>query len=252
MRARIAASGFFAWFLLGCGGSSAITPPSPTPTSPSPAAPSPNRAPEILSVNITPSLGVVGLTTFMAHVDARDPDGDRLSIVWSDVVRRPVGDSADVTFKAGQDVRAPLTVTVTDAKGGTASTTVDFIAGDITCGSCAGYVEFGPKPLQYFGMQLSGTGTGRVTGTIIDYGDPVTFHFGTTDPAEPGQIDASGRFRIRFKFPLYGGDFVFDGQIVPYDKPRDGAFENNYVFTGRVIGGEFDGHTVTFGERPRY
>ena len=252
MRARITASCFFACLLLGCGGTSTTTPASPPPTSPSPAAPSPNRAPEILSVSVTPSLGVVGLTTFRAHVDARDPDGDPLSIVWSDAGRRRIGDSADLAFQAGHEVGSPLTVTVTDGKGGTATTKADFIAGDITCGSCAGYVDFGPKPLQYFGMQLSGTRTGMVTGTIVDYNDPRTYRFGTTDPAEPGRIDASGRFRIRFKFPLYGGDFVFDGQLMPYDKPREGAFENNYVFAGRVIGGKFDGHTVTFGERPRY
>ena len=250
MRAHIAASCVFASFLLGCGGTSTVTPASPTPTPPSPPAPSPNRAPETLSVSITPSLGVVGLTTFKAHVDARDPDGDPLSIVWSDVARRPVGDNADLTFKAGHDVGSPLTVTVTDGKGGTATTKADFIAGDITCGSCAGYFDFGPNPLRYFGMQLRGTGT-TVTGSITDY-NVYPYQVGTTDPAGPGQIDDSGRFRIRFKFPLYGGDFVFDGQLVPYDKPRDVAFENNYVFTGRVIGGKFDGHTVTFGERPRY
>lgn len=242
MLRRISGPCLFASFLLGCGGTSTIT---PMPTSPA----SPNRAPQILSASISPPLGVVGLTTFKAHVDAQDPDGDPLSIVWSDGARRPIGDRVDLTFTSGHDLMPPLTVTVTDGKGGIATARADFIAGDISCGSCKGF--FGPDPLHYFAMRLSSTGT-TVTGTITDYNDYRTYQVGTTDPAEPGQIDDAGRFRIRFQLPFYGGNFVFLGQLVPYDKPRIGEFENNYVFTGRVIGGTFDGHTVTFGESARY
>src|SRR6059036_6051 len=112
MRVRIALSCVSIWFLLGChGGTSTITPASPTPISPSPGPVAPNEAPRIVAAAIAPSLGVVGLTTFTAHVEARDPDGDPLSIAWSDGAGHVVSDAQDVTFKAGA-VLAPLTVRV--------------------------------------------------------------------------------------------------------------------------------------------
>jgi hypothetical protein len=242
MRAGIAASSFLAGLLLGCGGTSTTTPASPTP---SPTA-SPNQAPQIVSATVTPSAGIVGLTTFAAHVDARDPDGDPLSISWSDGARRLVGQTADLTFQAGHDVVAPLTVTVTDSKGVTATAKADFLAGDINCHTyCEGF--FGPEQnLDRFYLYLISTST-RVTGTIKD---SRTYEVGSTDPAEPGSIDAAGRFRVRFNFPLYGGDFVFEGQLAP-SKPLE-PFLTNYMFTGRVIGGRLDGHTVTFGEHSPY
>jgi hypothetical protein len=57
-------------FLLACQRGPAVS----TPTTPTPNAPASNQPPQIASATITPSLGVFGLTTFTAHVDARDPD----------------------------------------------------------------------------------------------------------------------------------------------------------------------------------
>ena len=67
--------------------------------------------------------------------------------------------------------------------------------------------------------------------------------------AERSSIPISRR---RFKFAPYGGDFVFEGQLAPYDKPLVGMFLSNYAFSGRVIGGRFNGQTVTFGEHNPY
>jgi hypothetical protein len=73
-------------------------------------------------------------------------------------------------------------------------------------------------------------------------------------PAWTGHVDAdhADAERSRFKFAPYGGDFVFEGQLVPYDKPLVGMFLSNYAFSGRVIGGQFNGQTVTFGEHNPY
>jgi hypothetical protein len=250
MRAGTAGSCLFSWFLLGCGGMSTTTPVSPSPT---PA--SPNHAPEILSATVTPAVGVVGLTTFTAHVDARDPDGDPLSITWtdgdplsirwSDGSRFIIGHNADLTFEATDDLHPPLTVMVTDGKGGTIAAKVDYVAGDLN-GFYDGF--FGPDlhGLAYY-MHLTRSGT-TIAGTISDFGGTV----GAIDPAEPGTIDGNGRIRIRFKFAPFGGDFVFEGRLVPYDKPLVGMFLANYAFTGRVIGGKFNGQTFTFGVHNPY
>jgi len=195
-------------------------------------------------------MGVVGLTTFTAHVDTVDPDGDPISIVWSDPFGQ-VGTGAELTFKAG-DVRQPFTVTVTDGKGGVASEKVTFVAGTIN-GAYDGNI--GPAlGGEYFFMLLQRTGT-TITGTLADYKYETEDHHyqvGTVDPGDPGRIDADGRFRLRFKFAPYGGDFAFEGQMVPYDKPITGRFLTDYAFSGRVIGGQFNGQTVIFGEHNPY
>jgi hypothetical protein len=144
-----------------------------TPTTPTPNAPASNQPPQIASATITPSLGVFGLTTFTAHVDARDPDADPISIAWSDA-SGPVVDTAELTFKAGA-LRAPLTVTIADGRGGIASTKVSFVAGDMN-GVYDGF--FGPEGhgLEYFFMRLTRTGE-TITpteSTVVEFCSPAS------------------------------------------------------------------------------
>jgi hypothetical protein len=232
--------------MIACGGGT----PAPAPTAPTSPTPSPNQTPQIVSATISPSLGVRDLTTFTAHVDARDPDADPLSVSWSGLGTGTVGTSADLTFKAGEQ-GAPLTVRVTDSKGATASAKIDFVVGDLNRSFDGYWGGIGDAGHGFnFFMDLVRTGT-TVTGTFTDYLDHS--HHGSVDSAEPGQIDAQGRFRIRFKVTSVG-DFTFTGQLVPYayGSPVAGMFLSNYAGTGRVTGGEFDGRSFTFGEHNPY
>jgi hypothetical protein len=222
--------------MIACGGGS----PAPTPTSPTPPAPSANQSPQILSATVSPSLGVQDLTTFTAHVEARDPDADPFSISWSSPVLGTVGTNADLSFKSS--VGSPLTVTVTDSKGASASAKVQVVVADLNR-DYDGY--FGKDGHGFdFSMHLTRTGT-VVTGTFTDLTDHG--HEGIVDPAGPGQIDAEGRFRIRFKLGSVG-DFTVVGQLVPNDRPVPDPFLSNWKGTGFVTGGQFAGRSFTFGE----
>lgn len=227
-------------FMIACGGGSLA----PTPTSPTPPAPSSNQSPQILSATASPSLGVQDLTTFTAHVEARDPDADPLSVSWSSPLLGTVGTNADLSFKS--NVGSPLTVTVTDSKGASASAKVHVVVADLNW-YYDGY--FGNDGHGFdFSMHLTRTGT-IVTGTFTDYTDHR--HQGIVDPAGPGQIDAEGRFRIRFKLGSVG-DFTLVGQLVPHDQPFPDQFFSNWRGTGFVTGGQFDGRSFTFGEHNSY
>jgi hypothetical protein len=116
-----------------CGGSNGST----SPTVPSPSPTGINRPPEIVAASVTPATGGWHyLTTFSAHIDARDPDGDRLTYAWTDWKGQPVDGAfsnggADVSFTAQgfqtpQKNVGPLTIIVTDARGGSSSTKIEF------------------------------------------------------------------------------------------------------------------------------
>jgi hypothetical protein len=185
---------------------------------------------------------------FTAHVEARDPDADPLSVSWSGQGTGTVGTNVDLTFRAGE-TGGPLTVRVTDSKGATANTKVDFVVGDLNWYFDGYFGEIGDEGHGFdFSMHLARNGT-IVTGTFTDYRDHS--HHGIVDPAEPGQIDAQGRFRLRFKVTSVG-DFTFAGQLVPYKYPIAGVFQSNFAGAGRVTGGPFDGRSFTFGEHNPY
>jgi hypothetical protein len=230
--ARVAPTLFL---LCGCGANTPSVPTTPTPT------PSTNQAPQISSVTVSPALAVIGLATFTAHVDARDPDGDPLTYAWVAPGPKPVGaNSADLSFTAGE-AGAPLRITVTDNKGAAASGQVEFVAADLD-GLYDGY--FGSNQGLQFSMVLRRTGT-TVTGTFHEArGD----HNGVIDPAEPGTIDGAGNFRIRVKLGSLD-DMIFIGRLISRRDPR---FLSNFVGTGHVQGGGFDGQSFTFGFHDPY
>jgi outer membrane protein OmpA-like peptidoglycan-associated protein len=96
-------------------------PPPPPPSAPAPAA---NRPPTV-KARCEPCTTEVGKSVTVA-ADANDPDGDTLSYKWS-APAGTFGNAADrqTTFTCpGQPGGVPVTVTVTDGKGGTASDTV--------------------------------------------------------------------------------------------------------------------------------
>lgn len=99
----------------------APAPPAPAPVNPGPP---PNRPPTV-TVRCEPCTVQVGRASTVS-ADAQDPDGDTLSYKWGS----PTGSFANANNRQtewtapGQPGAVPLTVTVDDGKGGTASDTI--------------------------------------------------------------------------------------------------------------------------------
>ena len=232
--------------LVACSGAPAAT--TPAPTAPAPVAAVQNHQPTIVDASITPTFGIGQLTTFRAHVTATDPDGDPLSTAWSSN-SIPVGGTPDVEFTAcscrfqGSSIISPLTVTVSDTKGGRSTRSVGFIVAGLT-GHFDGYYDEGGD---LFIMDLTQTGN-AVTGTFVDVRRNRS---GVTDPAEPGRVEADGRFRLRFKLDSEP-DLVLTGQFAINPDPFVGRFLSGYVGTGVAFGGSHAGQTFIFGEHNPY
>jgi len=244
MLARLASMSGLTMMLAACGGAPAA--PAPVPTAPAPVPAAANRAPSILDASLTPTLGVAQLTTFHARVQAADPDGDPVSVTWSSW-NVPLGDQSELAFTPcgcrgpSPLISSPLDVAVSDGKGGRVTAKLDFIVAGLT-GSFDGYYDDGSGPL--FIMDLTQTGS-AATGTFYDVRRE---HRGTTDPADPGRIEADGHFTLRFKLPSEP-DFVLTGQFEPN---KTGRFLSAYIGKGRVIGGVYDGRTFIFGIHDSY
>jgi hypothetical protein len=248
MLGRLAAVAGALLVLAACSSRSAAVPASPTTPTP-PVSPPANHPPAIVEASITPALGVAQLTTFHAHVNAMDADTDPLAIAWSSY-NTALGEHPDLDFVAcgcrnpSPPIFSPVTVTVSDGKGGRTTTELGFIVAGLT-GSYDGYYDDGRGDL--FIMRLTQTGN-AVTGTFYDYRRD---RYGITDPAAPGHVEADGRFTVRFKLES-DPDFTLAGHFEPYPNPLSGAYLSNYVGVGRVIGGAHDGHSFIFGEHNPY
>ena len=230
-----------------CGDTRPPSSPTIPPTQP-PGASAPNQAPQITAATITPTLGVANVTTFRAHVEAIDADGDSLSFTWT-YLGTVVGRGKDLVFLpcfCRDDmpvIGSPILVIVTDARGGEATATVRFVGATLT-GAFDGY--FGEVGHGFdFGLRLTQEGN-RVTGTMVDR----AMHQGIVDTAQPGRIEADGRFEIRMKMQSVG-DFTMIGQLLPSNGPADGFFDG-FVGKGRIEGGLFDGRLFTFGSHDPY
>jgi hypothetical protein len=134
-------------------------------------------------------------------------------------------------------VYGPLTVTVTDSKGAKVSTQVNFVNATLN-GSFDGHFGDGNQSVQYFTLDLKQQGT-TITGIIHANGLQKT---GIVDPAQAGQIDATGHFRLRFKLEALD-DLTMSGQFVPDIGPAPDA---NYAGVGQGAGGAFDGQLFKF------
>ena len=214
MKERIAIIVFLC-SVVACGGGSTSTPTTPNPP------PQANRSPVVASVTVTPSFGVQDFGLFTFNASATDPDNDPLTYTWDISGNARSGSTAQAgPFTNGGTALA--TVTVSDGRGGTASSNVQFIVGTMT-GTWSGAV-LQSTALPSFTMVLT-QAVGVFSGTI-------------TTPVGNGQvgptgalatINASGQVTMRIKVAPFT-DFTMTGQM-------DG--------TGRTVTGSVQGSGFT-------
>jgi len=204
-----------------CGSHSSTT----TPTNPTPPTPQANRAPVITSVTVTPTFGVADLVTFNFAAIATDADGDTLSYSWNLAGNARTGTNVSIIF-ASPGGNGQGTVTVTDGKGGSASSSVNFVVGSMTG---RWVMTTAPAPLPGSSYQLSQSASGLVTGsfTLPGIGN------GNTDPAQPGQINAAGALTMRVKVAPFT-DFTITGTMDSSGTRISGSVSGS-GFTGQPV-----------------
>lgn len=212
--------------LAACGGGSSSSGSSgSSPTAPTPPVQT-NRAPVINSMNFAPAFGIANLTEFSFNASASDPDGDQVTYTW-DVAGNPsTGTNGRMTFSGGGNATAR--VTVSDARGATATDTRDFVVGSMTgrwVGSIPGYTNLN------FDLTQNGA---VVVGTFFEQ----YFGSGRVDPAQPGRIDGDGNVEMRFKLAVFS-DFTFKGRMDSTGRR----------ITGGVFGSGFTGQPFTMNKQ---
>jgi hypothetical protein len=213
-----------------CGGGSSPAPaPTPTPTPTPPPTPA-NRSPAISQLTVGPGSGLAFLTTFSGQATASDPDGDAVTYEWDlGDGTTATGSSVNKTYgTSGGEVTVKLTVS--DGKGGTASDTRT-----VRIDSMTGTWRVTFKEFPAIELKLTQDG-GVVTGTFVQLepGFTPAGTTGRTDPAEPGRIDATGKFELRFKVGIFL-DFYLRGTLDPSGRS----------FTGNAFNSGFDGMPFT-------
>ena len=184
-----------------CGSSNSTPPPTnPTP----PPTQQANRAPVITSVTANPTFGVADLVTFNFAAIATDADGDTLTYSWNLAGNTRTGANVAIIF-VSPGGNGQATVTVTDGKGGSATSSVNFVVGSM---QGRWVMTTGPAPLPNSSYQLSQSGSGLVTGSFSLPG----IGNGNTDPAQPGQINAAGALTMRVKIAPFT-DFTITGNM---------------------------------------
>jgi hypothetical protein len=204
------------------GGSSGTNTPTPTTPTPTPQA---NRAPVITSVTVNPSFGMADFVTFNFAAIASDLDGDSLTYSWNLAGNSRTGANASIIF-ASPGGNGQATVTVTDGKGGSASSSVNFVVGSM---SGRWIMTTGPAPLPGSSYQLTQSSSGLVTGTFSLPG----IGNGNTDPAQPGQINSAGALTMRIKVAPFT-DFTITGTMDSSGTRVSGSVSGS-GFTGQPI-----------------
>jgi len=100
-------------------------PPPPPPPTPAPAVPAPQNRPPTVRARCEPCTVEVGASSTVT-ADAQDPDGDTLTYRWSAPTGtfRNAADRQTPWTAPQQEGAVPVTVTVSDGRGGTASDSV--------------------------------------------------------------------------------------------------------------------------------
>lgn len=169
-----------------------------------PTPPASNRNPVISSATASPTFGIADLQVFNFSAIASDPDNDVLTYTWSIGGQSFPGANQQLVFgREGGSGTARVNLTVNDGRGGTATSSVDVIIGNMT-----GSWTIAAGDLQGTTFLLTQQPAGFVTGTFEIPG----LGPGTTDPAEPGRITAAGELTMRVKIGSFT-DFNMTGTM---------------------------------------
>jgi formylglycine-generating enzyme required for sulfatase activity len=197
-----------------------ISPPVPESTSPSTNALSPepapaNRAPTIRGISQSPAGIGLPPTEFTLSADGvADPNGDALTYVWNVAGESRRSTSATTTVTFGSPGTHPVSVTVTDAGGATATASTDVEVGTLTGTwniTCTGGPKAFPSFPTTFVARITQDGS-RVSGMIEGGGRSQTF------PA-PSSLENTIRSPRSVSFGVEGyynvwadrdGDFYFN------------------------------------------
>lgn len=182
----------------------------PTVTTPTPPTPA-NHNPVITSISVT-TMAVSGLTPVVMSAGATDEDGDALSYAWTFAGQTAA--TANVNTTLTGDGAVSVTLTVTDARGGTVSATRS-----VTLATMSGrwnMVYANGNACGPFGLStppvLTLIQNGRqVTGTLSSPGAWCNVPGGTSggiDPASPGEIDADGNVKMRIKVGAFNDSLI--------------------------------------------
>jgi hypothetical protein len=169
------------------------------PVVPSPLPVRSNSAP-VISAAVSPEFGIEQLTMFTARVEVRDPDGDGVTLTGRHCALLeespvPLTDGVGSISSTDRGCNG-FQLTATDARGARTEQWVSIHAVglslpyDLWIGT--------PPPGSAVGQEAHFIGSLKQSGTIVT-GDIFGMDVGVVDPDAPGTIDATGRFRIRFK-----------------------------------------------------
>jgi hypothetical protein len=223
----IAGAAILALALTGCSnnnsGGSPATP--TTPTTPTPAA---NRAPVINAAAVSPAWGMATLTSHAFSAAASDPDGDALTYAWSFGNGTTASSAAaSVVYGNAETTVYDATLTVTDARGATATSTIQVTSASMT-GTWTGMLIGAPVT-----VRLTQAAGGIVTGS---WDQPTLGAVGEVGPSgAPGLVKADGSFDLRFKVRVGSFvDFYYRGNVDPGGRRLNGnLFDSG--FTGQPM-----------------
>lgn len=200
----------------------------PNPAGPTPPTPAANRPPQITATTVTPANGISTLTTHAFSASATDPDGDPVNYSWAFGNGTSAATAgASVIYDNASTTIYQAVLTVTDGKGGTATSTVPVTSAALS-GTFSGTLVGAPLSVtltQFLGGLVNGTWEVPAVGFVGEVG-----------PAgEPGKIDASGRFDLRFKVRVGAFvDFYYRGTMDATGQTLTGTLHGS-GFSGEVM-----------------
>ena len=211
-----------------CGSKGSPAAPAPPQTASPAATPPANGNPVIASATIAPNFGIDSLTLFSFAATASDPDGDPMTYTWRFADGTVFHDGQAVSTQlVGSTLDGSLNLTVTDTRGGSATTSTNrFVLASMTNDWILRSPSFPGVTLTAF--SLNQDRFGAITGSVLGGGRPI---------GAPSRIENSGRVEIRFKL-ANDVDVTVVGQMQQSGDEIVGTFtQSNATFNGKSLKG---------------